>query len=311
MKRHLCKTVLRFGKKSTVFMSTKSNCPNCKEQQQQKRNFTTLEVVKESEVINQPEQYKRIFLDGVDDSTKHLIVKGLWARVCRGRRDHPEDFSHLGENSENKVVFMFSSDGLTTILNKMVLEENNGNGNNNKKKHLYDILRALGFEDKVIHEEVEQNKKHFELVIISGDAFCQMTKCVIELATWEGVFKAVKKLYPDLYPHIEKFLPDLQNKTYEEITRDSGFDFFEILTKGLEHPKFLTEEKLMKIIKEREPTLVEVRAFLYFDVGLRELFRGDGYTLMNGEKRGFKEYLVENVERKQIEGAYQVIPFDL
>ena len=52
-----------------------------------------------------------------------------------------------------------------------------------------------------------------------------------------------------------------------------------------------------------EPSLIHVRQLLYDELGLRNLFRGDGFTYDDDGKRGPPEYLARNVPLGEIEGV--------
>jgi hypothetical protein len=51
------------------------------------------------------------------------------------------------------------------------------------------------------------------------------------------------------------------------------------------------------------PSLVQVRQFLWDELGLKGIFRGDGFTYDDHGERGYEEFLACNLRLREIQGA--------
>ena len=88
-----------------------------------------------------------------------------------------------------------------------------------------------------------------------------------------------------------KALEDKIGKTAEQLN--------EIKSAGSGHPEFMSAYRYMC----SEDTAENARLFLYFTVGLNNLFAGDGYTRDKDGKKGIKEYLMANRRIAEMQGA--------
>ena len=116
-------------------------------------------------------------------------------------------------------------------------------------------------------------------------------------ATWDGVTQLVQSLYPDVYPDLVQHLQTLKDTPFEEFEREAGFEFLEsIKNESGSLPNgapFYSYEKYCSLPTPRRAW--QVRLFLYCEMRLLKLFRGDGYAEMKDGRAGCLEYLCPNV----------------
>ncbi len=112
----------------------------------------------------------------------------------------------------------------------------------------------------------------------------------------------VSEIYPEVKKKIYNRLEELKNTPFSEIEKRADRKFNEIDKNGTEDSNFMTYERF----KQSEGTLVDVRAFLYHTVHLRELFSGDGFTYEEDRQRGLKEYIAPNCKLEEL-GEYHLI----
>ena len=102
--------------------------------------------------------------------------------------------------------------------------------------------------------------------------------------------------------------------TIEELCGVAGYDMETVNLVGrYDHQtgeshdgRYVSLQRLQK----RSGTLVEVRQFLYDEIGLGRLFTGLGYTVKDngGERVGWTEYLARNMKLDEIDGLAVVSP---
>ena len=68
------------------------------------------------------------------------------------------------------------------------------------------------------------------------------------------------------------------------------------------HPNYMSLQRLVKRIGEADPSMVEVRQWLWDEIGMKKLFKGDGYTYDDNGTRGPLEYLARNAPLADIQG---------
>ncbi len=190
-------------------------------------------------------------------------ISGLCGRLIRGKK--PEDFLTLTDDADRKIVMLIGPDGLQKMPGK--------NG--------WDMLMEIGYEPDYAKHKIEEGCQ-FKLVVFpeGGPA---------KLATWDNVLDEVVRIYPDTFAAASGYTSVLKEESFAVIESHAGYSFLEVEKAGKNDPRFMTYERFQR----SKMTLVDFRAFLYFSVHLRELFRGDGYTDAQG-KRGPMEYIVPN-----------------
>jgi len=200
-------------------------------------------------------------------------LRGICGRISKGRTI--DEFKTLTDDENDRNAFFLGSDGLEQIIGKSTLE----------------ILVNIGFEIPYIIEKINNGYKFQLLILPEGN------QEIMFQANWEGVSKLVEFAFPEVKSSFDIHFEAMKSTNFEEIQRKADFDFFEARASGKTHPNYFTLERFM--ISQR--SLVETRAFLYHTVGLRELFKGDGYTYTHDGKKGYKEYLVPNHYRHELE----------
>ncbi len=108
----------------------------------------------------------------------------------------------------------------------------------------------------------------------------------------------IKHLYPILYPQFAKHFAELKERPYREFEHEAGFRFIDSLKRyksgGTTGPPYYDYEYTCAL--PRPLKAWQVRAFLYCELRLLELFDGNGRTKTEaGNKEGPLEYLCPSV----------------
>lgn len=198
---------------------------------------------------------------------------GLVGRLIRGRT--PADFETLSDDPKRKIVMLLDTTGLEELLGKSGYEQ----------------LLTIGYTVDHIRRKVVDEGNRFKLAVwpAGGPAVT---------ATWDHVVDTVAAVYPAIAAKIEAQRDALKRTSWSQIETAAGYSFKDIDTAGEKDPRFMTYERLQRA----SGSLIEVRAFLYHAVHLRELFKGDGYTYDAANVRGVAEYLVPNMRLDALQG---------
>jgi hypothetical protein len=205
------------------------------------------------------EQYKHAFLNG---SVPKQPIDQIMGRIILGQKS--EDFGRLSANPERKIGMFLGPDGLHELIGKPGAE-------------MFKIVAHTG---EYLQSKINAGYEFRLAVFPSQDA---------EIATTENFLDMVCRVHPTVAPLIEQYREHLDPRKvpFEVIQNMAGYSFQEVDDNGLTDPRYINTERLLS----RSPTLATVRAFLYHVEGMRELFRGDGYTDRDG-RRGCLEYIV-------------------
>ncbi len=200
-------------------------------------------------------------------------AQGLVGRLIRGKA--PADFEKLSDDPSRKIVMLLDSCGLEELLGKTGYEQ----------------LITIGYTLDHIRRKVVDERNRFKLAVwpAGGPAVP---------ATWDHVVDTVVSVYPAVAALVEAQRAALKRTSWEQIEALAGYTFKDVDRLGLEDVRFMTYERL----QQSRGTLVEVRAFLYHSVHLRELYHGDGYTYDAAGVRGVAEYLVPNMRLDDLQG---------
>lgn len=99
-------------------------------------------------------------------------------------------------------------------------------------------------------------------------------------ATWDGVTHIIHSLYPNVYPDLMVHLQTLKITPFNEFEKQAGFKFLECRRNidGIypDKPPYYSYDFYSSLPKPR--TAMQVRLFLYCEMRLLEMFRGDGYA---------------------------------
>jgi hypothetical protein len=197
---------------------------------------------------------------------------------------------------DRRIVFLMGGDGLAKMRGK------NAEG----------ALVEIGYTKQEINKKL-QGGHQFRLVVMPGESGASP-------ATWENAFKAVAVAYPELAGKISPHLTEMKRlyqaapgRTALEKTHNAfntiagqggGESFAAIAARGPSDPGFMTLERFQKI---DNPTLRDVRAFLYFTAHFNENFNGSGHTLTIDGRRGLLEYLAVDKPIAELNAATVVL----
>jgi hypothetical protein len=119
-------------------------------------------------------------------------------------------------------------------------------------------------------------------------------------AIWDGVTRIVNSMYPNVYSDLLQHLPTLKNTPFENFEEEAGFPFLEcrrnIDGSFPDKPPYYDYEFYCSLPKPH--TALQVRLFLYCEMRLLEMFRGDGYasTTVDPQSVHCLEYLCPNLQ---------------
>lgn len=120
--------------------------------------------------------------------------------------------------------------------------------------------------------------------------------------------------YPDVLQDFVSHRAQLVGASYQTFEQEAGFKFLETKgstnARGCHVPPQYTYEYFRSLPIPRRAW--QVRLFLYCELRLLELFRGDGQTCMEDGTAGCKEYLCTNVDFADFDPLQSVlIPLDV
>ena len=248
------------------------------------------------------EQYLSLWKTGHSDEAALKTLAGLLAscelagRVLHGQPDEPGFGKLLSSDEWKRLSWVFGSDALHGFLGQSPRG----------------ICLRLGFGERWLDEKLASGKL-FKLCIFPA-ASVSATK-----ATWTGVASLLEAHYPEVWPKIAVHLPAIIRMSAEGhdspaslIQKEAGYDMQAANSAGRtadgesssEH--YMSLQRLMRI---EEPSLVQVRQFLWDEIGLKGLYRGDGYTYDDQGARGNLEYLARQAPLESIGAAVlDVVP---
>ena len=128
------------------------------------------------------------------------------------------------------------------------------------------------------------------------------------LNDWDGLADLLQEFYKEVWPKIARHLPDIRVMSSEDLQAEAGYDMFKAHLAGRrddttgesDDPNYMSLQRLVK----REGTRVEVRQFLWDELGVTAKYTGTGHTLDESGKEKYKEYWVRNTYcMSEIEGC--------
>ena len=204
-------------------------------------------------------RYATAFNRGVSED----LQTGIVVRVLRGQTD--QDFNSLSPNSERRLVFVLGPEDATKLIGKTGDQ----------------ILETIGYSQQEITRYKAQGTLFKLFVGPAQEA---------DLATWENVLAACELAYPEFVGKFIKFRSELEGSSLAQIESTAG-ELANIAASGAKDPRFMSLAKFAAIA---EPTLYDVRAFLFHTLNLNALFAGDGYTRRDDGSIGAEEFIVRN-----------------
>ena len=196
---------------------------------------------------------------------EQVRVRGLFGRVLKGKT--PEDFISLSNDPLRKIIFFMGNDGLEGLL-----------GLDNRQ-----ILTKIGYTEEYI-QRLKDTGYSFKLVVFQEHGDDALP------ATWDNVASLVQKHYSSVAPKVQARLTDLKAKKFAEIEAEAPSRFAEVDKIGKSRPDYMDAARL----ERGQGLLWEVRAFLYYQLRLMELFSGDGLTRTSDGSSGLREYIGAN-----------------
>ena len=129
----------------------------------------------------------------------------------------------------------------------------------------------------------------------------------VVLADWNGVTHFLKTSYTSVWPKVEVHLHRIIASAFTQLEEEAGYSFREVNLAGRDpisgNPRDERYMSLTRIEEIESPSCVQVRQFLWDELGLKGLFRGDGQTEDDNNVLGPAEYLSNNCLLKDIVGA--------
>lgn len=247
-----------------------------------KANASTGKSLAESIIIRDVREFATHF------TSERLVdrlycTEGLAGRIVT----HGQNF--LGGRDSDKVCFVMGSDGLDGL---MALGCHNH----------FEMLEKIGFTREYICDRFHLGRK-WDLVVIS-----QKEMSEVYWATWDGVFAMMKRYYPDIYEIAQGYREKLEQLTFLELKALAGYDIG-LVKKDSEQYMNYENFKARFITTGVIPTVTDVRAFLWHELWLTELFAGDGYTRDDKGTKGLKEYLMLNKKLSDL-NPIVILPLD-
>lgn len=191
-------------------------------------------------------------------------IRGICGRVTKGRT--PEDFQRLSDVNWKRLSWVMGPDGLEQLCGKSVRY----------------ILASIGKDTQWMRNRLNAGYK-FKLFLFPEMEVVQ--------ATWDGVFRLIREIYPEAWPHVEPHTKALSQLSWTELQSNfSDFDIAEAYERGTEYHVFMTLERYL----QSNRSLGYTRAFLFHEIGLSSLFHGDGFTRTEDGRIGVKEFMVAN-----------------
>lgn len=129
-------------------------------------------------------------------------------------------------------------------------------------------------------------------------------------ATWDGVADMIRIAFPEVATKVFHHLPAIRSMPYEEIEKMAGYSLFEVNLQGREAEMHTRYVSLARLTEMENPSLPQIRQFLFDEIGCNVLFVGDGFTRNENEDQDveaslprLKEYLVMNYNLAEIAGC--------
>ncbi len=196
---------------------------------------------------------------------------GLCGRILRGTSE--ACFSTLSPDQGRKVVMLTAAEELVNL----------------KGKSIEQILMAIGYSPSDIKAKLDDENIKFKMFIAAQSES-------LRPATWDNVIALACECYPDVAHIILSQQKLLKKFPFDKIQQLADFSFDQVHHKGTADPMFMTEANLL----QSPGSVVDVRAFFYHTLQLRELFSGDGFTRMPCGKVGVVEYIAPNLPISEI-----------
>jgi len=261
-------------------------------------------------------EFISLWLSGANDTTAHdqlsqLLDNGgpLYGRIIHGLNE--EDFDRLSTDKWKRLSWIFGPDALHHFLGRNLVE----------------VCLFLGFGSSWIEQKVSQEVM-FKLCIFpeTGVEMC-------EQATWNGIFTLLEHTYPETWPYIRTYKDIIINTPFQEIEELAGYSMKAVNMIGRDpntgdstDPRYMTLKKLLYFFEnsslvrenscenissaEEKHAMIVFRQFLFDELGVKELFTGNGMTLSDDPEKhpSCREYLTRTIPLREIPGCVLIQP---
>lgn len=201
-----------------------------------------------------------------DQLRRRLTGPAVYARLLRGVR--AEDFATMSDDPDRRLVMFMNENGVQDIAGKSGDE----------------VLRHIGYTEAYI-KSLKESGHSFRLAVFRADPNSVMP------ATWDNVLKLVERSYPtEVGAAMRRHLEKLKTTNFADIDRIGPEPLSVVYKSGKSSQHYVTSERIAR----GNASLWDVRAFLYNELRLSELFRGDGFTYSPDGQRGVAEFIGKN-----------------
>ena len=236
-------------------------------------------------------RFVELWKSGACDEIAHAYLaqllqeQPLSGRVVHGMPGDKGFSTHLSSDGWKKVSWVFGSDALPRFLGKSARE----------------VCLLLGFGAEWLEAKVKMGMV-FTLVVfpsVSVDAV---------LADWNGVWHVLQSHYPSaVVSKVEQHWPCIVSTDISVIEEEAGYSMLQVNLVGRDpktgesaDPRYMSMQRLVAL---QSPSAVQVRQFLWDEIGIKRLFNGDGQTKDDLGLPGPQEYFAKNCALADIEGA--------
>jgi hypothetical protein len=200
----------------------------------------------------------------------------LFGRIIRGRTE--EDFAMLSDDPFRRVVMLFGDDGIERM----------------GELPPYEQLITVGYSPEYIRELVTAGYT-FRLI-----TFPESNVVEVLPGTWDNIIPIIRKAHIYVEHLVHPTHIELCKRTpFTTFERTAGYSFNDIRRAGKRDPRYMTSERFSR----SEPSALNLRLFLYCSLHLRELYSGDGFTWIDENTRGVREYFMRNMRIANIPGV--------
>lgn len=217
--------------------------------------------------------------DGRDDLD---AFSALCYRLVRGRQ--AGEFDYLAyPPAEKRLAWVSASTSISEVFAELVGDE---------PTPIELIARTMGKPEAWVASKVRSGYA-WKLIV--------MPRSMCQLADWPGCLSMVQRAYPEVASKIARYRFKLMTTPFEDIEASlEGATFRSIKDTKRESGFYIDLERLRSL---REPTLWQVRGFLYNTIGVNELFSGDGLRTEPGSGIIEEEYLTFNRRLDEVHGV--------
>jgi hypothetical protein len=211
-------------------------------------------------------------------------------------------YGKVEEMGDNKHVKVFGR--LCNYPNKSVISTTMANADARKIQFIMDretilancvgksteeILKELGWAKSQIDNKKGKTEWIFQLLVFPEESLDE-----VYLSTWSNMRMLLIKNYPSLKSVVDRHWDEMTNKSFGdlEMMHDRPFSSENFTFSGLDHK--IKNNGIDSI------TITDLRHFCYSDLGLKQLFTGDGFSYDYHGNKTNPEYVTSNKLREDI-----------